>query len=88
MRCRIFKKKKTKLGRERGLHQQLCRSGQDAGLCTTSKHAIIGLTKSLALDYGAMGLRCNCICPGITDTPMQREHLNATPDPGANLAAR
>ncbi len=55
---------------------------------TTSKHAIIGLTKSLALDYGAMGLRCNCICPGITDTPMLREHLNATPDPDATLAAR
>ena len=55
---------------------------------TTSKHAIIGLTKSLALDYGAMGLRCNCICPGITDTPMLREHLNATPDPEATLAAR
>src|SRR5262249_27970122 len=55
---------------------------------TTSKHAIIGLTKSLALDYGAMGLRCNCICPGITDTPMLREHLNTTPDPEATLAAR
>jgi len=55
---------------------------------TTSKHAIIGLTKSLALDYGAMGLRCNCICPGITDTPMLREHLNATPDPEATLTAR
>lgn len=55
---------------------------------TTSKHAIIGLTKSLALDYGAMGLRCNCICPGITDTPMLREHLNATPNPEATLASR
>lgn len=55
---------------------------------TTSKHAIIGLTKSLALDYGAMGLRCNCICPGITDTPMLRAHLNATPDPEATLSAR
>jgi NAD(P)-dependent dehydrogenase (short-subunit alcohol dehydrogenase family) len=55
---------------------------------TTSKHAIIGLTKSLALDYGALGLRCNCICPGITDTPMLREHLNTTRDPEATLAAR
>lgn len=55
---------------------------------TTSKHAIVGLTKSIALDYAADGVRCNCICPGITDTPMLREHLNATPDPDATLAAR
>jgi NAD(P)-dependent dehydrogenase (short-subunit alcohol dehydrogenase family) len=55
---------------------------------TTSKHAIVGLTKSIALDYAAMGVRCNCICPGITDTPMLREHLNATPNPEATLAAR
>jgi NAD(P)-dependent dehydrogenase (short-subunit alcohol dehydrogenase family) len=55
---------------------------------TTSKHAIVGLTKSIALDYAAMGVRCNCICPGITDTPMLREHLKATPDPEGTLAAR
>jgi NAD(P)-dependent dehydrogenase (short-subunit alcohol dehydrogenase family) len=55
---------------------------------TTSKHAIMGLTKSIALDYAAMGVRCNCVCPGITDTPMLREHLNATPDPDGTLAAR
>jgi NAD(P)-dependent dehydrogenase (short-subunit alcohol dehydrogenase family) len=55
---------------------------------TTSKHAIVGLTKSIALDYAAAGVRCNCVCPGITDTPMLREHLNATPDPEATLAAR
>ena len=55
---------------------------------TASKHAIVGLTKSIALDYAALGVRCNCICPGITDTPMLREHLNATPDPEATLTAR
>jgi NAD(P)-dependent dehydrogenase (short-subunit alcohol dehydrogenase family) len=55
---------------------------------TASKHAIVGLTKSIALDYAAAGVRCNCICPGITDTPMLREHLDATPDPEATLAAR
>ena len=55
---------------------------------TTSKHAVLGLTKSIALDYAADGLRCNCVCPGITDTPMLREHLNAQPDPAAALAAR
>ena len=55
---------------------------------TTSKHAIVGLTKSIALDYAADGVRCNCICPGITDTPMLRQHLNAQPHPERALARR
>jgi NAD(P)-dependent dehydrogenase (short-subunit alcohol dehydrogenase family) len=55
---------------------------------TTSKGAVLSLTRSIALDYAADGLRCNCVCPGITDTPMLREHLNNTPDPEATLAAR
>ncbi|GMV96393.1 MAG: oxidoreductase [Phycisphaerae bacterium] len=55
---------------------------------TTSKHAILGLTRSIALDYAAVGIRCNCVCPGITDTPMLREHVDTTPDPAATLAGR
>ena len=55
---------------------------------TTSKHAIVGLTKSIALDYAADGIRCNCVCPGITDTPMLREHLNTQSNPEAALAKR
>lgn len=55
---------------------------------TTSKHAILGLTRSIALDYAAEGVRCNCVCPGITDTPMLWEHLNVRPDPRAALAER
>jgi len=55
---------------------------------TTSKHAIVGLSKSIALDYASAGIRCNCVCPGITDTPMLREHLNVQPDPDAALATR
>jgi NAD(P)-dependent dehydrogenase (short-subunit alcohol dehydrogenase family) len=55
---------------------------------TTSKHAILGLTRSIALDYAAEGVRCNCVCPGITDTPLLRHHINATPDPEATLRNR
>ena len=55
---------------------------------TASKSAVLGLSRSIALDYAAIGLRCNCVCPGITDTPMLREHLDRTPDPEATLAER
>lgn len=55
---------------------------------TASKAAVLGLSRSIALDYAAIGLRCNCVCPGITDTPMLREHLGKTPDPEATLANR
>jgi NAD(P)-dependent dehydrogenase (short-subunit alcohol dehydrogenase family) len=55
---------------------------------TASKAAVLGLSRSIALDYASLGLRCNCVCPGITDTPMLREHLDVTPDPTATLAAR
>ena len=52
---------------------------------TASKGAVLQLSKSIALDYAADGLRCNCICPGITDTPMLREHMNKTADPEAAI---
>ncbi len=55
---------------------------------TTSKHAIVGLTRSIALDYAAEGIRCNAVCPGITDTPMLREHLDSTGDPEGTLRKR
>lgn len=53
-----------------------------------SKGAVMMLSKSIALDYAADGVRCNCVCPGITDTPMLREHLNMNPDPEAALRER
>ncbi len=55
---------------------------------TASKAAVLGLSRSIALDYAAIGLRCNCVCPGITDTPMLREHLDRTADPDVTLAQR
>lgn len=42
-----------------------------------SKAAILNLSKSIAIDYAADGIRCNTVCPGITDTPMLREHMGS-----------
>ena len=53
-----------------------------------SKGAVLMLTKALALDLAARGIRCNCLCPGITDTPMFRHHVSRAPDPQAVLDAR
>ncbi len=45
-----------------------------------TKAAVIGLTKSVALDYVTQGIRCNCICPGTVDSPSLHERLRATGD--------
>jgi 2-keto-3-deoxy-L-fuconate dehydrogenase len=47
----------------------------------TSKAAVIGLTKSVAADYVADGIRCNAICPGTVDTPSLADRINANADP-------
>ena len=45
-----------------------------------SKAAIIGLTKSVALEFVGQGIRCNCICPGTVDTPSLHQRLKDTGD--------
>lgn len=47
---------------------------------TTSKAAVIGLTKSVAADYVAKGIRCNAICPGTVESPSLQERLAAQGD--------
>ncbi|MDU9004567.1 SDR family oxidoreductase [Sedimentitalea todarodis] len=46
----------------------------------TSKAAVIGLTKSVAVDFVGQGIRCNAICPGTVESPSLHERLRATGD--------
>jgi len=46
-----------------------------------SKAAVIGLTKSIAIDYVRHGIRCNAVCPGTIDTPSLGDRINAFADP-------
>jgi NAD(P)-dependent dehydrogenase (short-subunit alcohol dehydrogenase family) len=39
---------------------------------SSSKAAIMGLTRAIAVSYAEQGVRCNCICPGWVDTPMNQ----------------
>jgi 2-keto-3-deoxy-L-fuconate dehydrogenase len=48
--------------------------------CTT-KFAVVGLTKSMALDHAQQGVRVNCICPGRVETPFVSARLKEYPDP-------
>jgi NAD(P)-dependent dehydrogenase (short-subunit alcohol dehydrogenase family) len=49
----------------------------------TTKAGLVGLTRALALDYAADGIRVNCLVPGSTETPMLRNYINSCPDPAA-----
>lgn len=44
------------------------------------KHAVIGLTRTAAIDYAAKGIRINAICPGAIRTPMAEELIRRNPD--------
>jgi NAD(P)-dependent dehydrogenase (short-subunit alcohol dehydrogenase family) len=48
--------------------------------CTT-KFAVVGFTKSMALDHALEGIRVNCICPGRVETPFVSARLKEYPDP-------
>jgi 2-keto-3-deoxy-L-fuconate dehydrogenase len=50
---------------------------------TTTKFAVVGLTKALALDHSHTGVRFNCICPGRVETPFVLARLQEYPDPQA-----
>ena len=55
----------------------------DVAAYTTAKHGLIGLTKSIAVDFAADGVRANAVAPGSVDTPMLRNAVAAADDPDA-----
>jgi 2-keto-3-deoxy-L-fuconate dehydrogenase len=54
---------------------------------TITKAAVVGLTKSVAADYVAQGIRCNCICPGTVESPSLQDRLKAQGDYETTRAA-
>ena len=53
---------------------------------STTKFAIVGMTKCMALDHAASQVRINCICPGRVETPWVQQRLADYPDPAQALA--
>lgn len=53
-----------------------------------SKGGVVVLTKNVAIDYGPMGIRCNCICPGFIDTPLLRGVIDPTGVDEMSVAVR
>ena len=56
-----------------------------AAYCT-SKGGLLALTRSIAVDYGADGIRCTCVCPSYVATEMLEQFYDAQPDPVAARA--
>jgi NAD(P)-dependent dehydrogenase (short-subunit alcohol dehydrogenase family) len=54
---------------------------------TVSKHALIGLTRSMAIDFASDNVRVNAVCPGTVDTPMLRWSASLDPDPQSVIDA-
>jgi NAD(P)-dependent dehydrogenase (short-subunit alcohol dehydrogenase family) len=50
-----------------------------------SKGAVVQLTRQLAVDYAACGVRVNCVCPGTVDTPVLKRGMEMSGDPQAFL---
>ena len=50
---------------------------------SVSKHAVVGVTRSAALDLAKTGVRVNCLCPGRDETPFVRSRIAEYPDPAA-----
>jgi NAD(P)-dependent dehydrogenase (short-subunit alcohol dehydrogenase family) len=59
---------------------------RDVAAYTTAKHGMIGLTKSIAVDFASAGVRANAVAPGSVDTPMLRNAVAEADDPDGVMA--
>jgi NAD(P)-dependent dehydrogenase (short-subunit alcohol dehydrogenase family) len=57
---------------------------RDSPIYCATKGAAVQLARALALDWAPEGIRVNAVCPGIVDTPMLTEVIDAAPDPAAS----
>jgi NAD(P)-dependent dehydrogenase (short-subunit alcohol dehydrogenase family) len=63
------------------------RTCADSAAYVTSKHALIGLMRSIAVDFGARGIRANVVVPGVTETPgLHRWYSAEGHDPATGIA--
>jgi NAD(P)-dependent dehydrogenase (short-subunit alcohol dehydrogenase family) len=60
---------------------QALASQQNVLAYTVSKHGLIGLTRSMAMDFAKQGVRVNAVCPGTVDTPMLQWAASLDPNP-------
>ena len=60
---------------------QALASQQNVLAYTVSKHGLIGLTRSMAMDFARDGVRVNAVCPGTVDTPMLKWAASLDPNP-------
>lgn len=60
---------------------QALASQQNVLAYTVSKHGLLGLTRSMAMDFAKDGIRANAVCPGTVDTPMLKWAASLDPDP-------
>ena len=63
-------------------------AGWSPHLYSVAKAAVIHLTKSVALELGDYGIRCNCICPGIIATPLAAGFAKASDEQLAEMKRR
>lgn len=60
---------------------QALASQQNVLAYTVSKHGLLGLTRSIAMDFALENIRANAVCPGTVDTPMLRWAASLDPNP-------
>lgn len=66
---------------------QALASQQNVLAYTVSKHALLGLTRSIAMDFAKDKIRANAVCPGTVDTPMLKWAASLDPNPDSVYAA-